>query len=319
MARKTGRSRRLQLWDRGNVACPLCFTEFTRAQAGAGRTVTLEHVPPRALGGKARCLTCKQCNAAAGGLVDRIAAFGAKTDRFPVTVDIMGKKDTFILSSQGKPLTPPFGGFMREDIARLEASPTREFTMRVPVADRKLVAASALKSAYLAVFSLFGQPSGYDYVGGAALRPVRDLVRDPLRHANTAVGAYVMAAPDDVIRPDADIMLVADPHRCWLVRVRGQYVFLPLDWDGAERAPLKEHYISNYGGQDVPFRIVRHWTFQRFGTLTTVPVHLAGADRVESLVGRTVRGTPANGDPLRGVCVRHTGESAVLLCGDPAR
>lgn len=123
---------------------------------------------------------------------------------------------------------------------RLEASPTREFIMRVPVADRKPVAGSALKSAYLAVFSLFGQASGYDYVGGAALRPVRDLVRDPLRHANTAVGGYVMAAPHDAIRPDAYIMLVADPHRCWLVRVRGQYVFLPLDWDGAERAPLKE-------------------------------------------------------------------------------
>lgn len=105
-------------------------------------------------------------------------------------------------------------------------------------------------------------------------------------------------------------MLVADPHPCWLVRVRDQHVFLPLDWDDPERAPLKERYISNHAGQDVALRIVEHWPFQAFGTLTTVPVHLAGAHHVDSLVGFTVRGSLPNGDPLRGVCIRHDDGSA---------
>ena len=241
---------------------------------------------------------------------------GAKKARFPVTIDIMGKKDTFILSPQGKALTPPFRGFTTEDIARLEASPTGQFTMQVPVADPRLVAASALKSAYLAIFSLFGQTGGYNYVGGAALRPVRQLIRDPIRHANASVGSYATAAPKDGIPPDADIMLVTDPHQCWVVRVRDHHVFLPLDWNGTERAPMKEWYIRKHGGEEARLRVVEYWPFQSFGTLTTVPVHLHGADRMESLVGRTVGGRPPSGELLRGVCVRHNGENAVLLCGE---
>jgi len=82
---------------------------------------------------------------------------------------------------------------------------------------------------------------------------------------------------------------------------------------------LKERYIRNHGGQEVPIRIVRHWPFLAFGTLTTVSVHLAGADRVDSLVGLNLRGFLPNDRPLRGGGIRHRGESAVLLCGDPAR
>ena len=52
-----------------------------------------------------------------------------------------------------------------------------------------------------------------------------------------------MAAPKDGVPRDADIMLVAEPCPCWLVRVRDHDVFLPLDWDGTERAPLKEWYL----------------------------------------------------------------------------
>ena len=74
MSRKTGRNKRIQLYDRGNRACPLCMAGFTRDQASAGRSVTLEHVPPKSLGGQARCLTCRPCNARAGDTIDQVAA-----------------------------------------------------------------------------------------------------------------------------------------------------------------------------------------------------------------------------------------------------
>ena len=45
MSRKTGKRKRLRLYDRGNTACPICLTGFSRDQASSGRTVTLEHVP----------------------------------------------------------------------------------------------------------------------------------------------------------------------------------------------------------------------------------------------------------------------------------
>ena len=41
---------RVSLYGRGNNACPICLTGFTRDQASSGRTVTLEHVPIKALG-----------------------------------------------------------------------------------------------------------------------------------------------------------------------------------------------------------------------------------------------------------------------------
>lgn len=247
--------------------------------------------------------------------MDRIAAMSTKT-RLPVTIDIMGKKDTFILSPQGKPLTPPFRGFTAGDIARLKTSPAGQFTMQIPVADPRLVAASALKTAYLAMFSLFGRETGYHYIGGTALLPVRQLVRDPFRHASASVGSYVTATPNDAVPLDAQIMLVAEPHPCWIVRIRDHHVFLPLDCNGTERAPLTDRYIRDYGGHEARLSMVAYWPFQTFATPTAVPVHLPGADRMQSLLGRTIRGTPPSGTTSRGVCVRHNGESALLLCGE---
>ena len=155
MSRKTGRSKRLSLYDHGNTACPICLTGFTRDQAYSGRTVTLEHVPIKALGGQARCLTCGNCNAQAGRGIDQASAMRAQ-HRFGVTVDILGKRDTFMLSLDGKELTPPFAGYSKQDWQNLENTESRNFTMSISIPDNKAVAASSLKSAYLALFSLLG-------------------------------------------------------------------------------------------------------------------------------------------------------------------
>ena len=107
MSRKSGRSKRLSLYDRGNTTCPICLMGFTRDQAYSGRKVTLEHVPIKALGGQARCLTCGNCNDQAGRGIDQVAAMRAQ-DRFGVTVNILGERDTFMLSLDGKELNKPF-------------------------------------------------------------------------------------------------------------------------------------------------------------------------------------------------------------------
>ena len=52
--------------------------------------------------------------------------------------------------------------------------------MSIRIPDKKAVATSSLKSAYLAVFSLLGQPGGYSYISGNALTPVRQLIMEPL-------------------------------------------------------------------------------------------------------------------------------------------
>ena len=317
MTRKTGRSHRLKLHGRGNTACPLCFTRFTSAEASSGRTVTLEHVPPKALGGRVLCLTCKSCNAKAGGKVDQLAAMNVRS-RFPVTVDILGKKDTFMLSPQGRELTPPFRGFTKSDFDELDRAGGR-FTMTVPVSDPHLVAVSAVKSAYMALFSLFGSTGGYDYVGGRALGDVRRLLLDPVRYAKQEAGKYVQFVPKDRRlvpkgRPEPDIMLVTEPRGCWMVRVRDHLVYLPSDRNGIESAPLSDWYIKELGGSTVEVTVAASWMFQEFGVSRAVPVHLAGARRYHSLVGRGVAGTLPDGQRLKGVCVSLVGESAVLLC-----
>lgn len=49
--------------------CPLCVTAFPREALDTG-VLTLEHAPPRALGGRAVVLTCRACNSRAGHELD---------------------------------------------------------------------------------------------------------------------------------------------------------------------------------------------------------------------------------------------------------
>ena len=312
MPRKTGRSKRLRLYDCGNTACPICLTDYTREQASSGQTFTLEHVPIKALGGKARCLTCKNCNSKAGRGIDQVAAISAQ-DRFRITVDILGKRDTFMLSRDGKALTPPFAGYSKQDWRDLENSESRTFTMSLNIPDPKAVAASSLKSAYLAMFSLLGPRGGYSYVEGGALTPIRQRIMGPLKHS--IMGEYVIKAPDDVSL--RDIMLVSEPLPCWMVKIANHFVVLPLSGDSRVSQPLKElKKLSE--GYSINISGLVSWCFSNFGAFYTVPVHLAGAGTAKSLLGLRISGTLPNGRRLEGACIGHAGESATLLCPGPA-
>ena len=308
MSRKTNRSKRLSLYDRGNTACPICLTEFTRDQASSGRTVTLEHVPIKALGGQARCLTCGNCNAQVGRGIDQAAAMRAR-DRFGVTVDILGKRDTFMLSLDGKALTPPFAGYSKKDLSNLQNTESRSFTMSIRIPDNKAVAASSLKSAYLAVFSMLGPRGGYSYVRGNALTPIRQRIMEPPKDGT--IGEYVIKAPADVSLND--IMLVSEPLACWILNLASHLVFLPLSGDSQTSQPLRE-MEGLTGGQFLEIAGHASWSFSTFGAFGSVPVHLAGADSAKSLVGLRIRGTLPSGRRLEGTCIGHSGESATLLC-----
>ena len=70
MSAKTSRERRLEFFRLGNTHCPICLAAFTEDGVGAGRNVTLEHTPPKALGGREACLTCEPCNQRASATSD---------------------------------------------------------------------------------------------------------------------------------------------------------------------------------------------------------------------------------------------------------
>ena len=235
------------------------------------------------------------------------------SDRFGVTVDILGKRDTFMLSLDGKELTPPFAGYSKQDLRDLENTESRSFTMSIRIPDAKAVAASSLKSAYLAVFSLLGPPGGYSYIRGDALTPIRQRIMGPLKDG--AIGEYVIKAPDDISLQA--IMLAREPLSCWLLKIAGHLVVLPLSGDSRTSQPLRELQRLS-GGQPLAIAGLASWSFSTFGAFGTVPVHLAGADTAKSLVGLRIGGTLPNGRRLEGTCISHSGESATLLCPVPA-
>jgi hypothetical protein len=70
--------------------CPICAQEFPIDSVHDGR-LTLEHVPPKAAGGKWLVLTCKECNSKAGHSIDSASA---RRDEMESIMDILiGKKD----------------------------------------------------------------------------------------------------------------------------------------------------------------------------------------------------------------------------------
>ena len=233
-------------------------------------------------------------------------------ERVPVTVDILGKRDTFILSLDGKELSPPFAGFSKQDFERLESSKSKSFTMSVKVPDRKAVAASSLRTAYLALFSLLGRQAGYDYVRGKALAPIKRLMADPLKEGT--VGRYVTKAPEHL--PDRDILLISEPVPSWLIKVGSDMVMLPLSGESSSSTPLWD-WRKRSGDKAVPITAPMSWMFQPFGALHTIRVHLAGANKVDPLIGLEIRGTLPDARPLRGTCIMQSGESATLLCTEP--
>ena len=192
--------------------------------------------------------------------------------------------------------------------------------MSFTIPDAKAVAASSLKSAYLAMFSLLGPRGGYSYVLGDALTPIRQRIVKPLKTG--AIGEYVIKAKApyvEIVNRDVsfkDIMLVSEPLPCWILKIADHLVVLPLTGDSRISQPLRE-LLSLGGGQ--PFTILSpaYWSFSTFGASYTVSVRLAGADTAKSLVGLRIRGTLPNGRPLAGVCISHSGESATLLCPGP--
>ena len=67
MAILNKKQRRIKnLQKRGNTYCPLCMCSFNSIVIP-----TLEHIPPKKLGGQVKCLTCKDCNQKTGDTIER--------------------------------------------------------------------------------------------------------------------------------------------------------------------------------------------------------------------------------------------------------
>ena len=96
MSSRSTKEIRRTLFEDGNAKCPICLEAFTEAEAIEGQTVTLEHVPPKALGGKPMCLTCTKCNVGAGQGVDQAATLLTRSPK--ATIEILGRLEAVYLT-----------------------------------------------------------------------------------------------------------------------------------------------------------------------------------------------------------------------------
>ena len=196
MSKKTktsGGDRRLRqhLFDAGNTMCPICLAPFTRSDAVAGTEVTLEHAPPKSLGGRVLCLTCASCNNKAS-LIDQHAYLSKKArDEWaagqgaPVVVNVFGyqRRHRYIPKHSEAPY-PARKHLMRNGSIDLGPLPSKGhldvdkgFGFKIPQRD-DYEFASMIKSAYLMVFSLMGA-KGYAFARNVGLGPVREQIMHP--------------------------------------------------------------------------------------------------------------------------------------------
>ena len=248
--RRKGRERRLRFFDRGNTRCPICLKPFSREAAKKGCQVTLEHAPPKTLGGSEICLTCAGCNESAGQDLDQAAAMvkRAREDRVAgkgtrVVLDICGTKHTTYFWPGGAPDERPFRRFsdtphansLRSHVAgrkvflaaEVRRGPTwdtsRGISIRIVEPSARRVAVGWLRSAYLLVFSLLGE-GGYRYAESGAVGPVREQIMRPEEDIVTDLlfESPSLRLPETLIA----INRVLEPF-CWFVKIGEMGVLLP--------------------------------------------------------------------------------------------
>ena len=196
MSRKSSRDRRLKFYGLGNTRCPICLVPFREDEVRAGQGVTLEHAPPRTVGGREVCLTCEPCNSRASATSDQ----AVKRIESPPEVEIetSGIRRRARFWPDGIPpsrMPYRFGSSPAAKEAQRELSketivavtapmqfdqPTtiEKISMSPIIPNPRHVEVGYLRSAYLLVFSLLGE-SGYVYARSEAIGMIRAQILKP--------------------------------------------------------------------------------------------------------------------------------------------
>lgn len=229
----------------GVCVCPICLIPFGESSLDPSlkNPLTIEHVPPEALGGKSKILTCKNCNSKSGHLLDghlyklllevdfdaflpnssTKATFELNGNKVNGTVSINGD-GVWNLNTNSKISHPKQSENFHKDL-KLETkvitptnapfveqfkTPTFNFTKRNTAAIRRAEVA-VLRIAYLQLFGVFGN--------SILLNPFFETVRKQIQ------------SPDEDIMPrpfwikyhfsdeDEGINLIRSPKelRCFLI------------------------------------------------------------------------------------------------------
>jgi len=211
--------------------CPICLQVFPGLE-----DLSEEHVPPKSIGGKVLCLTCRACNSSAGYGVDAhvvrekisrsfLASDGrarrAKIAAQRVEVNIDLRRDETgshikVLGGQNDPNTVAALKSVMRDVVQEHSS----FQIRDTVCySRRKADLGYLKSGYLAVFAKLG----YTYIRRPALNRVRQQIRNPNRGVLERVRVYTRQSDGR----ENTFLLFDEPISCLGVKIGNSTVCLP--------------------------------------------------------------------------------------------
>ena len=280
---RPGRDRRLRqrLFDAGNNRYPICLSEFDRLDVVAGTEVTLEHAPPKSLGGFPICLTCKSCNSKTS-LIDQHAFLSAKARSewaegrgAPIVINLFGHKRSyrFIPQDSNAPF-PARKHLFRNGTIELGPLPTKAhldankgISFSIPQRD-DFEFVSMIKSAYLMVFSLLGA-NGYKFAENIGLQPVREQIMNPEK--KILKGGFIGTVridSDDFRKLDRSIVFLCrtEPYPFWIVPMRNDKAVF-LSCGGTE--PI-DKLVMNPKEADIPFGSLVGWVSRRFNSSSAI-------------------------------------------------
>lgn len=226
--------------------------------------LTIEDVPPKAVGGRPMLLTCKACNNTAGSKLDAHAVMQAVGDSFARGIDTgrWMKATSFVdgiplrgrarMTDAGLVFTgvprqnsPAAGAEFQAAIAVHDSNspePGLSVTVHTGFEDTR-ARLSLIRAGYLAAFAGLG----WSYILQDALHPIRQQLRAP---DTQILQPYILRDPD-APRSQRSILVVNDPPELASVAVTlGEFtVFLPgLSQDGgweSVTASFARHADSN--------------------------------------------------------------------------
>lgn len=250
--------------------CPLCLDGLTVEEFATGE-LTVEHVPPKRLGGSDLVLTCKPCNSRAGTSFDshahkqeRLERFlsgrsGGKPERASVTIgDVTTNVDMHVAGQSGllfieipKINNPASTELMEQRMRELSKTPDAEFTITATPRLRyhpDHARVSWIRTGYLAAFALLG----WNYILRPALRPIRDQLMNPAGITIPPLSTYIPEGNAD----RREIWIIKQPaeHRSILVVWGRHGVFLPLPNDPRDLESFA-HGLGASTGQPVTFSL----------------------------------------------------------------
>lgn len=256
------KKKRLALFDQGVEAvhriapeaprgyvCPLCL-RLLQCRDSCNRFLSLDHVPPRRLGGRLEILTCtQQCNNRAGYLFEatmkamedvldfyRGTMEEFRTIRFvigPYSLNAMVKGENSVIRVHGLPRKnkPSDQQAVIDEFHRLAASGEYPTDFRFTIVFRggglsfRRAQIGWLRAGYLAVFAVLG----YGYV----LQPPLTLVRKQLNEPTNMIIPKFYAHCGRANRNERRIVIVNEPaeFRSIAVQMGRHVVFLPPPGD----------------------------------------------------------------------------------------